>query len=75
MFLYRYSLLFVFSPYRLELSYYMVVFQAAMSTVCFKEGIQIDGSSLSNIIESSNHDVRQVSPGLHILNKYKNVSP
>ena len=32
-----------------------------MMTVCCKEGIKIDGASLSDVIEASNHDIRQVT--------------
>ena len=37
-----------------------------MRSVCFKEGINIDGDSLNSIIESSNHDVRQVGNGFYL---------
>ncbi|XP_067938204.1 replication factor C subunit 1-like isoform X1 [Watersipora subatra] len=40
--------------------------KAAMKTVCFKEGITIDNSSLDNMIASSNHDVRQVLHNLSV---------
>ena len=39
---------------------YIYDFQSAMRTVCMREGVNIDGSSLDNVIEASNHDIRQV---------------
>jgi hypothetical protein len=36
------------------------LFQGAMMSICFKEGIKISPETLNDIITGTNHDVRQV---------------